>query len=214
MNTHTIINWNYPQPRRGIAGLLDRFLGPGTTPAEAWMQTFFSTAAAVALLAFAVAHNIGWTPLQYAVSAVLAFDIMGGVVTNGCSSAKRWYHRTERGPAAHFGFVAFHTVYVFAVAWLFRGLDWLFFAGVSLYLLGAAALILKTPLYLQRPLAFSLLVGAMGLNTYAFSPTPGLELFVPLLFLKLIVSHLLREEPYRPETEPSRPEMQSPRGDS
>jgi hypothetical protein len=28
------INWNYPAPRAGFAGLLDRFIGPGATRLE------------------------------------------------------------------------------------------------------------------------------------------------------------------------------------
>lgn len=38
---NTMINWDYPQPRAGLAGALDRFFGPGTTRAEAWLQGIF-----------------------------------------------------------------------------------------------------------------------------------------------------------------------------
>jgi hypothetical protein len=38
------------------------------------------------------------------------------------------------------------------------------------------------------------------LSTLA-TPTPGLEWVVPFLFLKLLLSHLLKEAPYRPATE-------------
>lgn len=152
----------------------------------------------MALPVYAFLQGFDWSPVQYLIATLLAFDIVGGIVTNAASSAKRWYHREGRGFRAHFGFVAFHVVYVFLVAWLFRSMDWGFFGAVSLYLLVAAYLVLKTPLYLQRPLAFGLLAFSFLLSLYAFAPTPGLEWFVPFLFLKLIVSHLLREEPYRP----------------
>jgi hypothetical protein len=197
--SNTTIDWEYPQPRSGLSGMLDRFFGPGTTRAEAWLQGIFSVAAGFALPLYAFLKHLNWSPVQYVVAALLAFDCAGGIVTNASSSAKRWYHRPGRGFGDHFSFVAFHVVYVFLVAWIFRSMDWAFFAVVALYLLGAAYLVLKTQLYLRRPLAFALLAFSFLLNTYAFAPTPGLEWFVPFLFLKLIVSHLLREEPYRPD---------------
>lgn len=195
----TRIDWNYPQPRQGLAGALDKFFGPGTTSAEAWLEGVFAVAAGVALPTYGFLTGFEWTPVQYLVATFLAFDIVGGIVTNTASSAKRWYHRKGQGFRAHFGFVAFHVAHVFLVAWLFRSMDWGFFGAVSLYLLGAAYLILKTPLYLQRPLAFGLLAISFLLSYYAFVSTPGLEWFVPFLFLKLVVCHLLREEPCRPE---------------
>ena len=199
-----VIDWSFPPPRLGLAGILDKFLGPGTTRAELWLQGVVSVAAGVAMLTYADIEGLSWTPLQYVVATFLAFDLAGGIVTNACSSAKRWYHREGRGFWAHFSFVALHVVYVLLVAWLFRSMDWVFFAVVSSYLLGGSAIVLKVPLYLQRPVAFSFLVGAFLLSLYAFSPTLGLEWFVPLLFFKLGVSHSVREEPYRPASETRR----------
>ena len=79
-------------------------------------------------------------------------------------------------------FVCVHLFHVGLVALLFRGGDGAFFVGVSSYLLLAAGVILASPLYLQRP----------------FVPTLGLEWFLSLFFLKLLVSHLLDETTYSP----------------
>lgn len=76
-------------------------------------------------------------------------------------------------------------------------MDWGYFAVFSIYLLAATIVILKIPLYLQRPMALSPVAIFILINAYAFS-TPGLEWFIPFLFLKLLVSHLVHEEPYRP----------------
>ena len=62
----------------------------------------------------------------------------------------------------------------------------------------ASLLILRSPLYLQRPVAFSVFGLGLLANTYLAAPTPGLEWFLPIFLLKLLLSHLLREEPYRP----------------
>jgi hypothetical protein len=87
------------------------------------------------------------------------------------------------------------------VAWLFREGDWAFAIITSTYLLAAAAIILRVPLYLQRPVALLLYALSILMALYLLSPTPGLEWFLPLFYLKLLVSHLVREEPYRPATE-------------
>ncbi|MEM9089805.1 MAG: hypothetical protein AAGC93_13785 [Cyanobacteria bacterium P01_F01_bin.53] len=121
----------------------------------------------------------------------------GGVLANATNTAKRRYHRPGQGWRQHLSFVAIHLFHIGAVALFFRGGDWLFFGGVSAYLLVAAGLILSVPLYLQR----SVVLGLYGLSLlgslYLLSPTPGLEWFLPLFFLKLLVSHLLRETAYR-----------------
>jgi hypothetical protein len=69
------------------------------------------------------------------------------------------------------------------------------------YLLVAASVVLLTPLYLKRPVAFVLYSVALLAGLYALGVPPGLESFVPLFFLKLLVAHLLPEEAYRPHKE-------------
>ena len=129
---------------------------------------------------------------------LLGFDLLGGVLTNATSAAKRWYHRPGQRWPQHLAFVSFHFVHVALVALLLRGGDWPFFLSVSGYLLGAVLLIVGCPLYLQRSIALGLYSLALLGNSYLFSPTPGLEWFLPLFFLKLLVSHLLHETPYCP----------------
>ncbi|MBW7882141.1 MAG: hypothetical protein H3C34_05800 [Caldilineaceae bacterium] len=193
-----IIQWEYPQPRAGLAGALDRLLGPGMTLAEIVVLGLFVGLATVALPVYVFSKGLGWTPLQLFIGTYLAFDLSGGIVANASSTTKRWYHRAGQGYRDHLGFVAVHLVYILAVTWILRAGDWLYFAVLSVYLLVAATIVLKMPLYLQRPVALGLFVIVLLLDFYAWIPTPGLEWFVPFLFLKLLVSHILREEPYRP----------------
>jgi len=195
------IDWNYPAPRPGWPGELDKFFGPGTSPLEFWMIGIFSVTSGALLFLYALLAHLDWTAIQYVIATLLAIDIAGGVVTNATPAAKRWYHRAGQGFTAHFMFIAVHLVYIFLVAWLFRSMDWLFMVTWSACLLGATTIILKTPLYLQRSIALGLFAISIPINSYVFSPTRGLEWFIPVLFLKLLVSHLLREEPYQPATE-------------
>lgn len=192
------INWNYSSPRPGLKGWLDRLTGPEATTSELLVQ--FIPAIVVALAAPIYVHKlpVDWTPLQLGLIVFFGFDLVGGTLTNATSSAKRWFHRPEQTWQNHLGFVGIHIVHILLVAILFRGSDWNFFLIVSSYLMGSSILILQTPLYLQRPVGFGLFGLSLFGNCYLFSPTVGLEWFLPLFFLKLLVSHLLREIPYSP----------------
>lgn len=189
-------NWKYPPPRRGIAGSWDRVVGPGATPAEQRL----SLVPAIAFAAFVVIHasvrKFGWSPWQYLVAAWLAADIVGGIATNATSAAKRWYHRSGRSLQSHIRFVLGHLVYIFLVAWLFALNKFRFFALHSSYLILSALIVLKVRPYLQRSVALLLLSGGILVSLYAVASPPGLEWFPPFLYLKLIVSYLLKEEPY------------------
>ncbi|HQH42569.1 MAG TPA: hypothetical protein PLJ17_02130 [Syntrophorhabdaceae bacterium] len=193
------INWDYPPPRRGLSGFLDRFIGPGTTGGELWVIVVFTIAAGVILPLCASLRDVNWTATQYVFAIILALDMAGGIVTNATSSAKRWYHRPGQGAWSLFFFVALHIIHIFIVAWLFRSMDWQFMVIMSTCLLCMAIVILRTPLYLQRPVALCLFAVSLVIDSYVLTPTYGLEWFIPFLFLKLLISHLLREEPYMPD---------------
>ncbi len=182
-----------PVPRAGWKGQIDRLIGPGATTAELVLQFAPSVGAAIAAPLYASTLPMNWTPWQLGAIALLGFDLAGGVLTNATAAAKRWYHRPGQGWQQHLTFVSIHLFHIGLVALLFRGGDGLFFAGVASYLLFAAGLILASPLYLQRPVALGLFGLALLGDRYLFVPTPGLEWFLPLFFLKLLVSHLLNE---------------------
>ena len=57
---------------------------------------------------------------------------------------------------------------------------------------------MATPLYLQRPVGLGLYAAAVIGSGHLLQPTPGLDWFLPLFFLKLLVSHLIFETPFRP----------------
>ncbi|MEM9484092.1 MAG: hypothetical protein AAGA83_10425 [Cyanobacteria bacterium P01_F01_bin.116] len=185
-------------PRTRWKGQLDRLIGPGATPAELLLQFVPAVVAAISAPLYASTLPINWTSWQLGLMAVLGFDLVGGVLTNATAAAKRWYHRPGRGWRQHLMFIIMHLLHIGLVAFLFRGADGVFFAVVSSYLLLASGLILGSPLYLQRPVALGLYGLMLICDRYLISPTPGLEWFLPLFFLKLLVSHLLNETPYQP----------------
>ncbi len=198
MKADTLQHQASPAPRSGWQGQLDRVIGPGATAAELILQFVPSVGAAIVLPLYAATLSIDWSPWQLGLIAILGFDLVGGVLTNATAAAKRWYHRPGQGWQQHMAFVCVHLFHIGLVALLLRGGDGAFFAGVSSYLLLAAGVILASPLYLQRPVALGLYGLALLGDRYVFVPTPGLEWFLSLFFLKLLISHLLNETAYSP----------------
>lgn len=197
----TPIDWIPPEPRQGWDGAWDKFIGPGATKAELWVQLGggMLLAAAILLFTFPQRTTLGWSFWQWLVVGLLAVDLSGGIITNATAAAKRWYHRPGQGFWAHLSFIAVHGFHLAVVAWLFREGDWLFFVVTYGYLLAAAILILRVPLYLSRPLAFLCMAGSILISQSLLTPTPGLTWFLPFFYLKLLLSHLLKEAPFSPE---------------
>jgi len=191
---HTpIVQWEHPAPR----GPLDRFIGPGATRAEVLLQFGPALLSAGAWLVAALVYDWDWSPFQTIVVMLLSIDLVGGVMTNATSSAKRWYHREGQGFRQHFGFVLIH-LHPFLIMALFDPGNWLFAIGAYGYLLAGALVILTTPLYLRRPPALLLLLGGIFLSLYGLRVPALFEWFLPVFYTKLFAGHLLREEPYRP----------------
>lgn len=198
----TKIEWNPPEPRAGLLGAWDKFVGPGATAAEEWLQIIggATLAGLLALMLYIRRTEFNWSVLQTLVVVVLALDLIGGVITNATSAAKRWYHRTGQASLpAHLPFIAVHGVHLLLITVVFRGMDWGFFLVTYGYLIAATVIILRIPLYLQRPAALALFCGGILIGTYLFVPSPGLEWFIPFFYLKLLVSHLLKEAPFAPD---------------
>lgn len=179
-----------------MPGLWDRFVGPGATRVENALILLWGVFCAAAVIVYALVSELGWSALQLALVALLAFDIGGGVPANSSNSAKRWFHRPGQGFREHFAFPLVH-VHPFALALAFPGFVWGTAVVIYAYLLAAAATILLIPRYIQRPVAFVFYSVALLASLYVFGVPPGLEWFVPLFFLKLLVAHLLPERVHR-----------------
>jgi len=193
------VNWNPPSPREGFVGQWDKFVGPGATSAEEWVQLIGGVAlAAGAIAVFFLSQDTTVSIWQTIVVLFLALDISGGIVTNATSAAKRWYFRPGQGFKAHFGFIALHGIHILLIAVLFAETPFVYFALFYIYLLLATFTVLQIPLYLQRSVAFTFYAGGILLNMLGLANVQGLGWFIPLLFLKLLLSHLLKEAPYQP----------------
>jgi hypothetical protein len=190
------IEWVPTEPRRGIAGTWDRFMGPGATSQEEIVQAIFGlaiSALCVVLFWLGDGFDKGW--LLIAIAIIVALDLGGGIVTNATAAAKRWYHRPARTWWARIGFVAVHLVHVAAVA-AATGSGFSFFVLSATFLLASALIIVTVPLYLQRPVAFGLTAVGLLLSLLPWFSIESFEWFLPLLWVKLLLAHLVREAPF------------------
>jgi hypothetical protein len=179
---------------------LEKFIGPGATLAECFLQFSMAILAAVAAVVYPLVAGLSWGWWQYIIVGLLGLDMAGGVATNATNSGKCWYHRRSQTITKHLSFIAIHIIQIGLVYGFFAPSLWP--QGLILYLLLLifATVILLTPLYLQRPVALLCYVVALIVNVYAITQIQGLEWFVSLLFLKLLASHLPFEICFRPLT--------------
>lgn len=193
-----IVDWSVPD------GEYDWLLGAGALPSERRLVWWSTAVATVAVVASAVLADVGWSWWQWLVVLAVAVDVAGGVPANMLATAKRQYHGEVRGEPS-LGErvlrspVAFSTLHVHpvALALVLPGSHlWWAVAWYLTCLLGTAA-VMATPLYLHRPTAAAVATSALIAVPLLDSP-PGLAWLGPLLLLKLVVAHAVREEPYRP----------------
>jgi hypothetical protein len=90
-------------------------------------------------------------------------------------------------------------VHPILIALLFEADRWATY-GLLWYalLMLSVAVVLRTPLYLRRPASFLAILLATLINFFFVAPIPGFEWLAPLLFMKIVYGHIVREEPYRP----------------
>lgn len=180
-----------PAPRSGLPGSWDRFVGPGMGWQENALVIGAGSLGAV-LTAWALAAQ-GASILLVLLGAVIALDVVGGAVCMATQTTKRWYHRPGVTATQQASFVCLHLLHIGMVAWAFRGegFDLAYAAAVSICLVSAMAAVLATPRRLKLPVAVTFFLAATGLALGVLGPTPGLEWFVPVLFVKLLIGHLI-----------------------
>ena len=200
-NDDVNINWSY----RGKADFL---LGAGATKAEqtiAWVASFVGASLYGYLF---LTHAFSWTWWQYILAGLLSFDVIGGIVANSLNSCKRFYHTAAKADEPpytaffknHFVFSALH-IHTLLIAILFGSTNYFYGVFWYLFLMAGTIMIINTPLYLKRPLAFLVISLALLLNSYVIFPVQGFEWLVPALMIKILYGHLVKEEPYRPLAE-------------
>lgn len=199
MSDDTHIDWTASTERR------DAVYGAGATRAERGLAAGTGVVGTVLALGWAFwGVGVEWRWWQWLLAAVVAFDVLGGVVANSLNSAKRAHfgppppdpslgERLARRPVL---FAAVHVqpwivVLAFAPALWWWGVLW--HVGV----LVAVVVAVNAPLYLRRPTAAALVVLAV-LVAMMVEPPNGWAWLPAAMAFKLVLAHAVREEPYRP----------------
>jgi len=199
LEKRTIVDWTYE-------GKPDFSSGTGATRAERTLALGSAAIVPGVVLALWATGDYEWGLLQLAAALALAFDVGGGLISNALNSCKRFYHTPPKPSEGKLGAVLKHPVRFAAahvhsvlVALLFEAERWATY-GLFWYalLLLSVAVVLRTPLYLRRPVSFLAILLATLANVYLVEPIAGFEWLAPLLFMKIVYGHLVREEPYRP----------------
>lgn len=192
------INWE-------CAGKFSFTTGFGATKAESMIVNYAVFIAPLMLYFFSWQY-LGWNGMQLIVAALLTLDMIGGVLTNSLSSMKRFLHTDQKlalsmsgkfvgskflFPALHFQL--FVVPLCFDIAWSYAFV-WYGIMMISI------VLIHFLPLYLHRPMALLIVMLSMIVATLLPAPI-GLEWLAPIFIIKLVLSHCVREEPYRPTLE-------------
>ena len=192
------------------SGQTDLTVGTQATATEKLLGWTAGLIGIVIIAFFYWQNKFDWAIWQYIVVAIITFDVIGGAVANSLNSCKRFYHSPlqtfepdyVKFAKNHllFSLIHIHPLIVslmFSSASLFYGLFWYLSLQISVLT------VTRTPLYLQRPVSMLIIVIALLINDYFINLPAGLEWLIPVLFIKIVYGHTVREEPYRPETENS-----------
>lgn len=198
MKDQVRIDWSY-------AGKTDYAAGTGATPAERFLPIGAGAALALWLALDVYRSQSPWGPGAWALGLLVAFDVGGGAVANSLNSCKRFYNTPprddERGPTRflknHLVFAMLH-VHALIVWAVWAPASWIVGLGWYGLLILATSVTLATPLYLRRPVAVGFVGAAIALSGLPSASLPHLAWLQPLLFLKIVLGHAVREEPYRP----------------
>ena len=191
------IDWNYE-------GKTDELMGTGATKAEKTIAYIGGLIVPIALALLGIKGIVHWAWWQWIIAIAIGADISAGAVANALNSCKRFYHSPIKPGEEKYrlakNLIFFSTLHVYPlIIWLgFDRANWMF--GVIWYtlLVFSTWVIVQVPLYLQRPASIIIVLVVILANAYLITPIPGFEWLAPLLFIKIIVGHAVREEPYRP----------------
>ncbi|GAA2774442.1 hypothetical protein [Streptomyces showdoensis] len=198
MRADVEIVWDVPDTPPGLAGRLERFMGPGKSRSESAVETAGLIVCGSLLAAGVWTSGIwhGWSTARYAVVALIGLDLIGGVLTNATNAAKRWYHRPAPGARrARLLFVSAHLLHLLAMGLVVLSGDWRWTLANGALLLAGAAVVEFTPLPLKRPVSMAVFTAATLVNLFWLEVPSPLAWFAPLFFLKLLVCHLVPEAP-------------------
>jgi len=188
-------DWNIDGTTSGIAAFMRNFSGNRRTLLERRAALIVMTAAPALALAAVLLEGRALATWQITVLMVLAVDLGGGVFVNATAAAKRWYHRMGARDWHHLAFVLVH-IHPVLVAWAFPEFGWVWAVYLYAATVLSAIIVLACPHYLRRPVALTLAALVLAGAPFVASTPMFLAWIAPFYVLKLLVAHIVHEEPY------------------
>jgi len=178
------------EPRPGLPGLLDRYLGPQATTTDGLRV------GAAALGGLLLGLMTVPAPLaERALLALLTAELCAGLMAALNHAGKSWIHRPARRQPRLLLFVALQAIPLALFVWLFRGQDLALLASAASLLLAGAAVVLLAPPAWQRAVGLvALLSGLFALQHFHTQPTAA-AWFLPLLYTRTFLAHLPSPRP-------------------
>ena len=177
-------------PRPGLPGLIDRYLGPDATTLDGLRV---GIAALGGLLLGLL--TVPAPPAERLLLALLTAELCAGLMAALNHAGKSWIHRPARRLPRLLLFVALQTIPMALFIWLFRGQDLALLGNaVALLFLGGAA-VLITPSAWQRAIGLLLLLGVLFALQHFHSQAPAAAWFLPLVYTRTFLAHLPSPRP-------------------
>lgn len=188
-------DWNIEGATSGFVAFMRNFSGNRRTRTERRIALAVSAFAPAVALAAVLVEGRALAAWQIIVLMVLAVDLGGGVFVNATAAAKRWYHRAGTQDWHHFVFVVLH-IHPLLIAWAFPESGWMWAAFLYAATVGSTIMVLACPLYLRRPVALTAAAFVLAIAPLVASTPLLLAWIAPFYVVKLLVAHIVHEEPY------------------
>lgn len=173
------------EPRRGLPGLLDRYLGPDATALDGLRV------AAAALGGLLLGLTTVPAPLaERLLLGLLTAELCAGLMAALNHAGKTWIHRPVRRRQRLLLFVALQMIPLTIFIWLFRAEDLQLLASATGLLFIGSAVLLLAPTAWQRPLGFVALLGVLFTLQQLHTQVPSGAWFLPLLYTRTFLAHL------------------------
>lgn len=188
-------DWNIEGATSGIVAFMRNFSGNRRTLLERRAALVVMAAAPALALAALLVEGRALATWQIVALMVLAVDLGGGVFVNATAAAKRWYHRASARDWHHLAFVLLH-IHPLLVAWAIPESGWMWAAYLYAATVTSTVIVLACPHYLRRPVALTAAAFVLAAAPLVASTSLLLAWIAPFYVVKLLVAHIVHEEPY------------------
>ncbi|MCC5888861.1 MAG: hypothetical protein JJT88_20670 [Gammaproteobacteria bacterium] len=178
------------EPRPGLPGLLDRYLGPDATASDG-LRVAVAGLGGLLLGLLTVPAPLA----ERVLLALLTAELCAGLMAALNHAGKAWIHRPTRRLPRLLLFVALQTIPLTLFIWLFRGQDLALLASTVALLFAGSAAVMLAPAAWQRAVGLVALLGVLFALQHFHTQAPAGAWFLPLAYARTFLAHLPAPRP-------------------